>query len=302
MYSRNIANLFLAGRIISASHVAYGSTRVMGTTAHGAQAVAMAAVLCTRRGLRPRDLAEPIPMTALQRELLRLGQYIPGLALDDSDDLARPAVVTASSRLRLAELPPDGPPLRLAQSWAMILPLPAGRVPRFRFHVNADRPAGLRMQLRTSSRRGNFTPDMTLAERTFDVIPGDWHEVAVDFDAVLDQPAYVFICLMADDSISVKCTQCRLSGVLSVTNRFNSAVAKSNVQSPPSDIGVDTFEFWVPQRRPGGHNLAMSIEPPLDAFSPALLTNGVARPTTIPNAWVSISYTLVERAAANRSY
>ena len=35
-YSRNISNLFLAGRIISASHVAFGSTRVMLTCAHGA--------------------------------------------------------------------------------------------------------------------------------------------------------------------------------------------------------------------------------------------------------------------------
>ncbi|MGN6554611.1 MAG: FAD-dependent oxidoreductase, partial [Verrucomicrobiota bacterium] len=33
LYSRNIKNLFLAGRIISASHVAFGSTRVMATCA-----------------------------------------------------------------------------------------------------------------------------------------------------------------------------------------------------------------------------------------------------------------------------
>jgi hypothetical protein len=35
LYSRNIKNLFLAGRIISASHVAFGSTRVMATCAQG---------------------------------------------------------------------------------------------------------------------------------------------------------------------------------------------------------------------------------------------------------------------------
>ena len=42
-YSRNISNLFIAGRIISATHVAFGSSRVMGTSAHGAQAVGIAA-------------------------------------------------------------------------------------------------------------------------------------------------------------------------------------------------------------------------------------------------------------------
>jgi hypothetical protein len=33
LYSKNIKNLFLAGRIISSSHVAFGSTRVMATSA-----------------------------------------------------------------------------------------------------------------------------------------------------------------------------------------------------------------------------------------------------------------------------
>src|SRR5690606_8148977 len=45
-YSRNVKNLFLAGRIISSSHVAFGSTRVMATCALGGQAVAHAVALC----------------------------------------------------------------------------------------------------------------------------------------------------------------------------------------------------------------------------------------------------------------
>ena len=53
MYSRNIGNLFLTGRIISVSHVAFGSTRVMATCAHNGQAVGMAAALCHRQGFCP---------------------------------------------------------------------------------------------------------------------------------------------------------------------------------------------------------------------------------------------------------
>lgn len=48
-YSKNISNLFFAGRIISASHVAFGSTRVMGTSAHGGQAVGMTAALAIKK-------------------------------------------------------------------------------------------------------------------------------------------------------------------------------------------------------------------------------------------------------------
>ena len=101
MYSRNIRNLFLAGRIISASHIAFGSSRVMATCAHGGQAVGQAAAICARDGLMPRDLLAPGRMRELQRELLRVGQCIPHVALEDADDLARSARISVTSQLKL---------------------------------------------------------------------------------------------------------------------------------------------------------------------------------------------------------
>src|ERR1700753_3767688 len=62
MYSRNIPNLFLTGRILSATHIAFGSTRTMVTCAHNAQAVGMAAAMCMEQKLLPRDLVDPQKM------------------------------------------------------------------------------------------------------------------------------------------------------------------------------------------------------------------------------------------------
>jgi hypothetical protein len=78
-----------------------------------------------------------------------------------------------------------------------------------------------------------------------------------------------------------------VTGVLAVTQKFNRAVAKSPRQEPPPGSGIDSFEFWIPQRRPAGKNLAVKIEPPLAVFGAANLTNGFARPTNQPNAWVA---------------
>jgi len=64
-------------------------------------------------------------------------------------------------------------------------------------------------------------------------------------------------------------------------------VAKAASQEPPPGIGIDSFEFWLPSRRPAGKNLAIQIEPPLDLFGPDNVRNGVARPTVLPNAWVA---------------
>jgi hypothetical protein len=79
----------------------------------------------------------------------------------------------------------------------------------------------------------------------------------------------------------------RVTGVLAVCHNGNKAVAKSSTQTPPADSGIDTFEFWTPLRRPVGKNFAVRIEPPLEVFNPANLTNGFARPTNQPNAWVA---------------
>jgi hypothetical protein len=56
---------------------------------------------------------------------------------------------------------------------------------------------------------------------------------------------------------------------------------------PVGDIGMDEFEFWCPQRRPEGFNLAMQIVPGLDVFRKGNIRNGIARPTVRPNAWVA---------------
>lgn len=86
LYSRNIGNLFLAGRAISVSHIAFASTRVMGTCAVVGQAVGAAAALCVRRRLSPRDLGERIEV--LQELLMKDDCYLPGLKLITDDDLA----------------------------------------------------------------------------------------------------------------------------------------------------------------------------------------------------------------------
>jgi hypothetical protein len=60
LYSRDVGNLLFAGRNISASHVAFGSTRVMATCATQGQAVGTAAALIARDGLRmPPSSASP---------------------------------------------------------------------------------------------------------------------------------------------------------------------------------------------------------------------------------------------------
>lgn len=287
LYSRNITNLFLAGRLISASHIAFGSARVMATCAHSAQAVALAAVICRRDTLAPRDVLAPERMAELQRRLLRAGQFIPGVALRDSADLAAHATLHASSTLRLAELPAGADRLPLGVSWAMMLPVSTGRMPAVEFIVDVARATELVAELRVSGKPSNHTPDVTLATLRVPLEPGGGRAVRLRFEALIDVPRYAFVCLMANDAVTAHLSDQRVTGVLAVAQKFNGAVAKSPRQEPPPDSGIESFEFWIPQRRPRGKNLACRIDPPLAAFEPANLVNGVARPTDRTNAWAA---------------
>ena len=57
-YSKDLSNLFMAGRDISVTHVALGSTRVMRTCGMIGEVVGMAASICVAEGTTPRGVYE----------------------------------------------------------------------------------------------------------------------------------------------------------------------------------------------------------------------------------------------------
>ncbi len=81
LYSKNIDNLFMAGRNTSCTRVGNSSTRVMATCSAGGQAVGVAAWICIKEGLKPRDVyAKKIDL--LQKTLIQMDQTIMGYKED----------------------------------------------------------------------------------------------------------------------------------------------------------------------------------------------------------------------------
>ncbi|MBN1345783.1 MAG: FAD-dependent oxidoreductase [Phycisphaerae bacterium] len=100
--SRDVSNLMFAGRNLSASHVAFGSTRLMATCAAVGQGVGVAAAYAVDHDRAPHEfVADPRAMRAVQRRLLRDDAYLIGRLGDDGDDLARRAEIVASSEQTL---------------------------------------------------------------------------------------------------------------------------------------------------------------------------------------------------------
>lgn len=77
LYSRNVPNLFMAGRNISVTHVALGTVRVMRTTGMMGEVVGMAAWLCKKYHVMPRAIYQS-HLDEL-KELMKAGVNVKGL-------------------------------------------------------------------------------------------------------------------------------------------------------------------------------------------------------------------------------
>ncbi len=123
LYSRNVPNLFMAGRNISVTHVALGTVRVQRTLGMAGEVVGMAAAVCGKHSADPRDVFEkyleelkehmrrgvgkgpiPAPTTSAGEPVtaLRPPQWLNSAG----PNLARRAKVTVSSCLDEKQYPP----------------------------------------------------------------------------------------------------------------------------------------------------------------------------------------------------
>ena len=112
LFSKNIKNLLMAGRNLSASHVALASTRVMATCAAIGQAAGTAAAFCVEKKCLPIDLTENNRYVKdYQQILIKDDQSVLNIKNSDPLDIARTANVTASSYTQ------DGKPELVLNGW-----------------------------------------------------------------------------------------------------------------------------------------------------------------------------------------
>jgi hypothetical protein len=96
LYSKNIKNLFFAGRNISVTHAALSSTRVMATCAILGQAMGTAAAMCIKNDMTPKEIYEKA-VPQLQEKLLDAHCFLPGL-VRKIPELSRKASLNLSEK------------------------------------------------------------------------------------------------------------------------------------------------------------------------------------------------------------
>lgn len=96
LYAKGLDNLLIGGRAISATHIAFSSTRCMGTTSVIGQAIGTAVAVLRENNMKTVELGDRIE--EVQQMLLRDDCFLPNVRNQDEADLCRKATFVASSQ------------------------------------------------------------------------------------------------------------------------------------------------------------------------------------------------------------
>ncbi|TFD82485.1 FAD-dependent oxidoreductase [Cryobacterium fucosi] len=283
LYSRNIDNLLFAGRNISASHVAFGSTRVMATCSTLGEAAGTGAALAASLGITPREVGT-VHLEELRAALARTDASVVGAQVTDPLDLAASATVTASSTRRRLDIPVGAATgtFLLDRDAAIVLPVEP-RLDFINFTVDSDAATELQIELWDTGKPQNYVPIHRLSTTHVAVTAGDGVVVRAALDWAPDSAQNAVVIVRANPLVSLLLADERPYGVLALVAK-KSGDAEFDDHIPDQDNQPIVEWNAAPLRRQG---FVFSASPDTDAYAPAHVTDGYQRPHAGPRMWSS---------------
>ncbi|WP_145946092.1 FAD-dependent oxidoreductase [Paenibacillus sp. Y412MC10] len=280
LYSANVSNLLFAGRNISASHVAFGTTRVMATCAVMGEAAGTAAALCAAKGVSPRAIYRS-HLHELQQTLLRQDAAVIGLRHEDDRDLARQAKVSASSvRGSIGAIKPHSA-YRLERDAAILFPVEPA-MQGLELLVNASGDTRLMVELWDTGRPENYVPCTKVAEAEAAVSKGKAQWISLPLAWAPDTPQNAFVIIRGNPDISLYRASEPLTGVLAFEK---GAVpnASADLEDHDENQPVVAWSMKALVRQP----FCFKVLGATAAYSPAKAVGGYKRQFGGPNLWAS---------------
>jgi hypothetical protein len=313
LYSRNIANLFFAGRNISATHYALSSTRVMLTCAQLGEAAGMAASHAVRSRRDPRLLVTGDAIRAIQRDLFLADHHIHALELPIDNDIAPEADVTASSVFSESDSATSWGIDRLRDRRMLQLPVTSARLETVSLLVDADCETELRYAFHQGPANGSTFPEDKLTDGAILIPAGVLQWVELPVNSAIGRPGWHFLIFEANPDLAVHMTETppgklwfyprphdpiRMNYFTNWTSRTLMIGMKRAVDA--DGAGVVAPDWNDHARNFKGESLFYNFAhccrttPAQDVYQPAMVVNGHSRPTRTPNLWVSAASSFAE--------
>ncbi len=281
LYSVNVSNMLMAGRDISATHVAFGTTRVMATCAVIGEAAGTGAALCAKLDVTPRKLAMDY-LTELQQTLLRQDASVIGINNQDPLDLAREARVEASSYMKQIRIEQSQEIQELGQDFGILFSV--DQLEGLELLLDISEPTKIELELWSTGRAENYVPH-TLETKAFaDMIPGDKQWVSFDLKWKPEHSKNAFIIIKANPSVRIHLSHEPMTGVLSFVQ---SSISRAVVELEDHDVSQPVIQWSMRKhvRKP----VCLRTIGSTDVYCPQHVVDGYVRPYNGPHMWVSES-------------
>jgi hypothetical protein len=281
LYSVNVGNVLMAGRNVSASHVAFGTIRVMATCAAMGEAAGTAAALCATHGITPRELHRT-RMTELQQTLLRQDAPVLGLVNEDPDDLARRARVHASSALERIDIECAIHRHPLAADVAITFPVDPC-LSSVELLIDADEATVLTAELTDTGKPQNFVPGTRLQASELAVPAGTRQWVRLPLAWEPGEARTACLIVRKNPALALHVAGEPTTGILAYERGPKPIVdpalpIERQPEQPVSEWRMKPFARMSP---------CLRISPETNAFAPERTIDGYTRPWNGPHLWCS---------------
>lgn len=275
LYSKDIKNLMLAGRNISATHIALGSTRVMATCGALGQAVGTAAYVCSKHGITPRVLAEK-HIDELQEILLLDDQTI----LHRHDSVFEGFSASATSEKTYENTKADEF-MPLERDYALALMCDTPKVDSLEIYAKGS--GNLKFKILTGTHKETFLPEQAIGEGSVKVDGEAWVTIPVNSHVGEDGKIYVVFC--ETPGVEIAISKERIMGAVTERMHTENNHEKKNHDSVPLDkkTGYTHLDHAYEKNR---NILFRNIIPKQSVFAAKNAVNGYARPYGYQNIWL----------------
>lgn len=283
LYSKDIDNLMLAGRDISVSHIALGSTRVMATCGAMGQAVGTAAKYCIDKKLSPREVTK-LYIKELQRTLADDDQTIIGMK--DINPIMENFIATATSEKKYENISCDDfMELDRDYGLAFMLESKSLKSVKIRLKNKLNKAEILEYKIVTGVHIETFLPEKVVKTNEV-MIPknyDDWFQLDINEDRGADGKLYLIF--TRNEKLSIGIASKKPIGAITLRMHTKDDCDECNHDSVP--INKDTGYLFLEHRYERNRNILFKeMVPEQRLFSPAMALSPYTRPYGIPNLWI----------------
>ncbi len=270
LYSKDVKNLFFAGRNTSCTHAAHGSLRVAATCGAGGQAVGTAASLCKKYATTPRGVYQE-HLDELVKTLVKDDQTI----VNRKEEYPVKAVSVSSSKCHVLDNPAGERKFELKKSVALALPIVDVLDEVTIFVTNKSfREQTLQYRVLGGSIKECFYPEEVLSTNFVNVPANFEGELALTVNGQQQGDGKLYLMFNANENLALGLSDEVITGAPSFT-----AWDHVPTENDPRKFGMTRMRDV---------NIAFTnVQPVQKVYEAENVLSGWNRPYKMPNVWIS---------------